>query len=108
MPDKLPDKVREVASRIGAFYLQKNSGDYKATELEIMKLRISKIDVDDRLPHSVSIAITTARPGLLIGKRGQNIDALTSFLGTNVKVIEDRDPLSAWLIPDQYGDDGDY
>lgn len=96
-----PDKVREVASRIGAFYLQKNNGDFKATEAEILKLQISNISIDDRLPHSVSIAITTARPGILIGKRGQNIDALSRFLGTEVKVIEDQDPLSAWLIPHQ-------
>lgn len=95
----IPDNVREVASRIGAFYLQKNNGDFKATEAEILKLQISNISVDDKLPRSVSIAITTARPGLLIGKRGQNIDALSKFLGTEVKVIEDRDPLIAWLVP---------
>jgi ribosomal protein S3 len=56
-----------------------------------------KIEVDDILPNSVSI--TTARPGLLIGKRGINIDALTHYLGTKVKIIEEKDPLSSWLIP---------
>jgi len=96
----IPDKVKEAARNIGAFYLQKNHGDFKAAELEILKLQISSISVDDKLPNSVSIAITTGRPGLLIGKRGENIDALTKFLGTQVKVIEDRDPLSSYLIPD--------
>jgi ribosomal protein S3 len=55
--------------------------------------------VDKALPHSASITITTERPGILIGKRGTNIDALEKFLGTKVKIIEDQDPLYHYLIP---------
>lgn len=95
----LPEKVREMASNIGQYYLKKNSGDYVSTEREIMSLQISKIEVDDTLPNLVEVSITTARPGLLIGKRGINIDALTHYLGTKVKIIEEKDPLSSWLLP---------
>ncbi len=95
----LPENVHEAAMKIGVFYLQKNNGDYKKTEEEISKLQISKIEVDDTLPNSVVISITTARPGMLIGRRGQNIDELTQYMGTKIKILEEKDPLSSWLIP---------
>ena len=89
----------EAAAAIGAYYLQKNHGDYAATEKEITSLGISAVTVDNSLPHSKTISVTLARPGLLIGKRGTNIDALEKFIGTKVKVIEDRDSLFHYLIP---------
>jgi ribosomal protein S3 len=96
----LSEEVKGMAAAIGAYYLQKNNGDYVATEKEITSMRISAIAVDSTLPHSKVVSITTERPGLLIGKRGTNIDALEKFLGHKVKVIEDRDPLYNYLIPD--------
>jgi predicted RNA-binding protein Jag len=90
----LPEEVKDVAQRIGQFYLRKNDGDYKATQEEILKLRISKLEITDK-----GVAITTERPGILIGKRGTNIDALSSFLAMEVRIIEDRDPLITYLLP---------
>ena len=95
----LSQEVKDVAERIGQYYLEKNHGDYASTELEITSLHISEIQVDNSLAHSIAISITTARPGLLIGKRGTNIDALEKYLNTKVKIIEDKDPLHSYLIP---------
>lgn len=90
----LDNEIREVASAIGQFYLQKNSGDYQAAEKEIHSLLISKIEVT----HN-SVSVTTGRPGLLIGRMGRNVDALSKFLKKEVRVIEDMDPLAYYLIP---------
>ena len=94
---RLSEEVKEAAAAIGAFYLQKNNGDYIATEKEITAMRISKIEVIKKAIH-----ITVARPGLLIGKRGTNIDALETFLDTKIHIIEELDPLYNYLIPDDY------
>jgi len=95
----LSNAVMEAASAIGAFYLQKNNGDYEAAKREITDLHISKIEVDDKLPHSKTIIITAARVGMLIGRRAINYEALEKFLGTKIKVIEDEDALCDYLIP---------
>lgn len=90
----IPQEIREMAEKIGQFYLQKNSGNYATTAREIADLQISKIEVAEK-----EISITTARPGLLIGHRGMNIDSLAKFLQTKVRIIEEMDPLISWLIP---------
>jgi KH domain len=93
----LSNAVREYAMMIGQFYLKKNDGDYIATAEEVDSLRISKIEVTD----DGSVAITTALPGMLIGKRGTNVDALREHLKANIKIIEEEDPLFPYLIPQQ-------
>lgn len=93
----IPQEIREVAGKIGQFYFQKNSGDYAATAREITDLQISKIEVTEK-----DVSITTARPGRLIGRRGRDIDALTEFLQTKIRIIEEIDPLISWLIPHDY------
>ena len=90
----IPEEVKDVAQNIGQFYLKKNNGDYKATAQEILALRISKIEVANS-----EISITTGRPGLLIGKRGTTIDALSQHLKVKIKIFEDVDHLSFYLIP---------
>lgn len=99
----LSEQDKEAARKIGEFYLQKNNRDFKATEKEIMDLRISKV----RALENKTIEITTERPGLLIGRRGTNIDALTKFLDVHVKIIEERDPITYYLIPQNW-DEYDY
>jgi len=93
------EEAKDAARKIGLFYLEKNNNNYEATEQEINKLRITKVDVTDN-----KVIIITERPGLLIGKRGENIDKLTEALGMNVHIIEEFDPLSAYLIPYDYSE----
>jgi hypothetical protein len=90
----IPDNVKEVASLIGEFYLRKNDGDYDETADEIDALRIKEIVLEGNVVH-----IHTLRPGLLIGRRGTNIDALVKFLERDVKVHEVQDDILNWLIP---------
>lgn len=94
----LSEQVRNAAREIGLFYLKKNNDNYTLTEQDINHLRISKIEVSDEC-----ITITTSCPGLLIGRRGMNIDALVTHLGKKVKILEEEDPLYCYLIP--YPDD---
>lgn len=97
----LSEEVKDVASRIGQFYLEKNHGDYKAAEKEITDLRISEITVVNNIA-----SITTARPGLLIGKKGTNIDALNKYLQAEIRIIEDKVPLCYFLIPYPFDESG--
>jgi hypothetical protein len=87
-------EIREVAALIGQFYLRKHEGDYVAAEKAIVDLRISDLTVEGD-----KVTIVTARPGMLIGRRGTNIDELTAFLNKKVHIIEDVDPLIEYLIP---------
>jgi ribosomal protein S3 len=91
----IPEPVREIARKIGQFYLEKNNKDYEATAKEIDALRISEI----RFETPDAVTIVTGRPGLLVGRRGMTIDALTKFLQIKIRIVEDRDPLWCHIIP---------
>lgn len=93
----LSDEVREVASQIGQFYLQKNSYDYAATEKEITSLRITTLEIKEG-----EVVITLARPGSIIGRKGENIEKLTKFLNRKIRIVEDKDPLYYWLVPSPF------
>lgn len=101
----LDNKTHEIAVSIGNFYLKKNDDDYKKTEEDILNLRIVKLEVRDEV-----VIITTSRPGLLIGKRGENIDLLSKHLGMKLKIIEDQDNLIDCMIPYEslFVEDSDY
>lgn len=90
----LTQEVRDIAQKIGQFYLQKYDNDYQLAEQELIRLQITKIEVEPEM-----VRITLARPGILIGRRGINIENLTKFLGVKVFIIEDQDPIYSWLIP---------
>lgn len=56
---------------------------FVATRETVLNLMISKIEICDD-----TIVISTSRPGLLIGKKGETINQLISFLKQKVKIIE--------------------
>ena len=91
VPKKDLSKQKEIAQCIGGYYLIKNQGAYKKAMEEITELGITQVDV---IKNKISIRLT--RPGLLIGRRGANIDNLRIFLETQLKrgitieIIEDR------------------
>lgn len=81
------DEAKEVAANIGQFYLQKNKGNHKAAEAELTGLRIVDIKIAKQDGRR-DVAIYTFRPGLIIGVKGKNIDALEKWLKTKVRVFE--------------------
>ena len=109
----LSDKVRNLATGIGNFYLLKNEGDYARTERELLALGITKLeflDHNEKGEPEDSLHITLNRPGLLIGRKGSNVDALTADLKVKIIVHEDTDSLLSALIPYDpfFDEDGDY
>lgn len=79
-----PEKNAElVGYEIGNFYLQKFNGDYSKAGEEVRKLQVTDIKV---LEDEVEISL--GRPGLLIGKGGENIDKLSAHLKKKIKVVE--------------------
>jgi len=97
---------RDIAQVIGAYYLEKNNNNYYKTGEDIRNLGITQIE-----HKRDTIIITLQRVGLLIGRRGENIDKLQKFLVRETKYtklnIKDDKTIS-WLIPIDYSDYNDY
>ena len=72
-----------IAEEIAGFYLQKNNFDYKKTNEEIEKVRIQNVEKTKK-----GITIFTERPGLLIGRGGENIRELQKFLNSDIRIEE--------------------
>jgi len=85
---------RDLARIIGEFYLDKNKGDYKKAHEEISSLGITEIYLSKTFIKTISIKLL--RPGLIIGRRGENIDKLKEYLSKQLgfscqlKIIEDK------------------
>ncbi|HQM07568.1 MAG TPA: KH domain-containing protein [Bacilli bacterium] len=104
-------KEKEVISQIGKFFLERNlkKSDnetklhqvYLQTREEIQDLCITRII----FTSDQSIDIYLGRPGLLIGKKGEQIDALSEYLnkkyGIN-KIQIREDNLFMYLIPNDW------
>ena len=89
-------EVQNVAREIGQYFLQRNGQNYAKAAEEIIRLRISKIEVKGE-----ELTIVLGRPGLLIGRGGQVIRGLEAFLkAKRITVIEDETPLLDALIPE--------
>lgn len=97
-------QVQEVAGRIGLFFLEKNNYDFQATRTEIERMRINHIYIDSLAPESI-VVIETSRPGLMIGKRGQQIHDLQAFINIEFKyglrLVETMQHIEDHLIPQE-------
>lgn len=100
---RLNEEEKRLARLFGKYYLQKNNGNYEQTATEIEKLGISEFTL---LPEG-KLKIVSSRVGLLIGRRGLNIDNLARFLEVEVSIYKDPDPLISYLVPYEYSDDYD-
>jgi ribosomal protein S3 len=102
-------EVQDIARKISLFYLNKKKNPYLANE-EIAKIGISSIEIKSKIVgHWFSkkfqddvVIITCARPGLLIGRKGSNIEELQSFLQKKISIIEDKDSIFIHLDAHQY------
>lgn len=93
-------EVKHICHLIGLYYLEKNEGSYLAAEDEIERLRIAGMAVEGE-----TVTLVTSRPGLVIGKRGENFEKLTAFLTEKMgmpyqlRVVEATEDLTEYLIP---------
>lgn len=112
-------KVNPTGFRIGVtedwrsrWYADKNYATNLANDLEIREFlnkqlsraAVSKVEIE-RAGDKIKVIVTTARPGVVIGKRGAEIDALRKKLEkiangpVNIEVVEVKRPeLDANLI----------
>lgn len=103
---KQESENREIARHIGEYYLEKNNFDYKKTEEDVSILGITQIE-----HKKDTIIITLQRCGILIGRRGENIDKLQKFLASKTKYTKldiKENNIISWLIPCNYSYDYDY
>jgi predicted RNA-binding protein YlqC (UPF0109 family) len=88
-------KEQDIAREIGYFYFNRSTaetvvGQVEQATQEVKARMISRIDFDGN-----TISITTSRPGIIIGKRGAEIEALRDHLRKAITfdeicLIEDR------------------
>lgn len=71
MKTKFSKEVLDIANQISTFYLEKSDWDYEKCNEEIEKLKIQNIVIGEDV-----IEIHLCRPGLLIGKHGENINMI--------------------------------
>ena len=82
--NKPSQELQDIGYEIGHFYLKKCGNNYQAAQKEVESLKITNIEkVNDD-----TINITLARPGLLIGRKGQNIEALVDHLKKKINITE--------------------
>lgn len=82
--NKPSEEEQDIGRLISNYYWRKNDKDYHATAREIENLRINKIVKTSEK----RIRIELARPGLLIGRRGQNLIALEKEIGFEIDIVE--------------------
>jgi len=78
-------KLEQIGYDIASFYLNKNKNDYVAAEKEVISLNITDIQID---PYNSKLRIFTARPGLLVGRKGENLDNLSKHLKREIEIVE--------------------
>lgn len=102
MPSIFTPEQRWIAKKIGEFYLDKNNGDHEKANEEISRVRFNHVEFlnDNRVLLEVS------RPGILIGKRGENIEKLQEFLGHKLYIKETvehiMDHMYVYPVEDDY------
>jgi ribosomal protein S3 len=103
------NKNRDVARLISEFYLDKYiNGTTREQMYEKARNEIQSLGITNVIINKDAVTITLSRCGLLIGRRGENIDKMQMFLSKELKrkisinIIEDR--TIQCLMP--YYDDG--
>lgn len=87
-----PQSIHEIAINIRLAFLEKHNLDFQKTRDFIHSLLITDIEDGDR------IIIKTARPGLLIGRKGENITFLEAKLGKRIEIVESFS-WADWVTP---------
>ena len=93
-PRKPSEEEKNIGYSISSFY----SNKFLDAEKEIEKLKIRDILLSEDGVH-----IHLLRPGLLIGRRGQNLHELSSYIGKQIYVHEGFD-WDSLLNPECYFD----
>ena len=81
--NKPSQQAEEIGYAISSFYLNKNNQSYSAAQKDVENLKITNITIENDV-----VTISIARPGLLIGRKGENIDALEKHLDKKIKIVE--------------------
>lgn len=91
-------RAEEIGYSIAAFYLDKFKGNYDLAGQAVRRLEVTDIKVD---PATGDVEISLARPGLLIGSQGENINSLRAYLKRKIRIVEHF----SWndiLVPQDY------
>jgi len=98
-------KIHQIIYKLQDFYLEKNQDpdvdkQYSKTQEEMLSMGITQLKLRKNI-----FTIVLRRPGLLIGRHGDNIDALQKYLLEHVKTVKniklriEEDNITNWLIP---------
>lgn len=88
-----PEQTANIGREIGLFFLSQNNEDYQKTRKFLQKLCITDIREENG-----KLVIETARPGLLIGRKGINYDGLMKHLERKIEIVESFS-WADWMTP---------
>lgn len=106
--DRKENKIRAIVYLMQEFYLKKypstdREETYKKAREEMSMLGIMAINITRK-----KLIIRLQRPGILIGRHGENLDALTKFLHDheeNRTIYIEEERILNTLLPYYYTDD---
>ena len=75
---------KAICSRLSQAFLTICNNDIKGASDLITRIQFTNIQVFNDL-----VILTVRRPGLLIGKRGENIETITRVIDKPIKIAED-------------------
>lgn len=87
------EKEKEIARKIGYFLYKKHNQDTSEAIIELRLYNITDIMYINNIIH-----ILVGRPGMLIGKRGENIEQLGKYLDYEINIVEDKQTLQHELL----------
>lgn len=95
--ERISTELQGICCAIGHFYLRKCENNYEEAADEIARLRVTEVSL-----VSDEVHIRLNRPGILIGRRGENIGNLEKFLKRKVKIFEETTDWTYLLTPIDY------
>lgn len=76
-------ELEEIGYAFNSFYSERFNHDFAAAAKAVTDLKVVNLELDGD-----ELVISLGRPGLLIGGKGANIDALVKHLNRKIRIVE--------------------
>lgn len=99
----------EIAAHIGFYYYEKAVGNSEAERINAASRSVHMLDIFAISCEENNVVIYLSQPGILIGKGGENINALTEYIKKtckfftgNIKIEEIKRPQALYCFRSEY------
>lgn len=81
--------MNEIVTKLAAYFMDKHCGDIDEAYKDLLFLQISSISIGT----DGAVTFHTARPGMFIGAKGRQHEAISNALGCKIKIVETNSPI---------------